>query len=459
MASVPDTRPLWSVITTETWLIRGNVGDAVSYIRKTAGSFDAAAEKQRSGDWEGALHDWEAVVARWPKDIVGLSNVAACARELGRLDYAGDVIDRALRQFPGHAGVIAQAALIEERRGRWGSSAKYWEAIVHTRRAPLSWCHCYVHNLLILGRLDEADALLKTWTARFPENAGFMALAAMIASERKNLDEALALWSAYRLRYPDDPVGWEHYGRVYQARQNALIESSGEQAIDIVTLESVERHEDAETSRLLQNFESIGHDCEFGLVQRRFGAEPVGLLRFNSVAYGDLVTAVANGFAQMGEPETTELITVSNGEFFVQDRRWRLGMHTFVFEGQQPADVLFGKLCRRVAFLRDKFLSDLAEGRKILVFTSPGLAQDDLVMLHRAFRSLGPVKLLHVAYGTASAGGFPDVAPGSVAALDDGLFVGRLTREGRTASGAWDIAFDEWVSVCEQVRDLAGIAP
>lgn len=33
-------------------------------------------------------------------------------------------------------------------------------------------------------------------------------------------------------------------------------------------------------SELVARFESLGDNCEFGLVQRHFGAEPVGVFRF-----------------------------------------------------------------------------------------------------------------------------------------------------------------------------------
>ena len=76
-------------------------------------------------------------------------------------------------------------------------------------------------------------------------------------------------------------------------------------------------------------------------------------------------------------------------------------------------------------------------------------------MLHRAFCSLGPVKLLCVYFGTDGED-LENVAPGGAAQLGDGLFIGRLSRAGKTASGTWDIMFGEWVRVCEQVCDLAG---
>ena len=47
---------------------------------------------------------------------------------------------------------------------------------------------------------------------------------------------------------------------------------------------------------MLLRFESIGSDCEFGAVQRRYGAEPLGLLRWNDVDILSLEQALAACF-------------------------------------------------------------------------------------------------------------------------------------------------------------------
>ena len=51
---------------------------------------------------------------------------------------------------------------------------------------------------------------------------------------------------------------------------------------------------------LMLDFESLGENCEFGLVQRRCGIEPLGLLRFSSTPLPPLLHALRERFAGMG---------------------------------------------------------------------------------------------------------------------------------------------------------------
>jgi hypothetical protein len=52
---------------------------------------------------------------------------------------------------------------------------------------------------------------------------------------------------------------------------------------------------------LAGRFESLGHDCEFGLLQRRVGAEPLDLLRFATMTLDRLVDGLRQGFEGVGE--------------------------------------------------------------------------------------------------------------------------------------------------------------
>ena len=66
------------------------------------------------------------------------------------------------------------------------------------------------------------------------------------------------------------------------------------------------------------------------------------------------------------------------------------------------------------------------------------------------------MRLLHVRrVGVPLADRPFDVAPGQVYRLDEDLFVGFLGRLGNDGSD-WDIAFDEWISIC---RGLRGAVP
>ena len=121
------------------------------------------------------------------------------------------------------------------------------------------------------------------------------------------------------------------------------------------------------SAALMLRFESIGDSCEFGSVQRRYAAEPLGLLRWNDVQLDDLLAALANRFEGMGLPDHTEMPVLGNGEYTIKDTRWSLWMHTFLFEGQTDPAALYPKMCRRVvAWLRDKLVADLEAAEKDL---------------------------------------------------------------------------------------------
>jgi tetratricopeptide (TPR) repeat protein len=409
------------------------------------------------GDFAAALSVWEDVLERHPNQPDGYRGVIQCARESGDFARSMAAFEAGIQRFPQDLYIIGEAAIALDRQSRWKESIALWEKVVGSRKAPPMWLHMYAHDLLLLGRHDEIASLLPRWRKRFPDYHGFFALEGLLAQAREEWDKATAIWDDYRKRFPNEMAGWEHHGQSLQGRQMARLDAhlnGGEDLPEPAVPEKIEVVEDPKARALLMGFESIGHDCEFGLVQRRFGAEPLGLLRFNAVEFPGLMAAIAQRFDRMGEPDVTELITLFSGEYFVRDRRWGLGMHTFMFRGQVDPDIIFPKICRRIAFLRGKLLADFAEGRKIFVFLSPRLSLTELQMLHRELQSLGPVSLLNVRLVSTPIEGFGPGRSGEAIEIDRGLFVGYLGRSGRTPSGAWDIPFDDWLAVCASVSSL-----
>lgn len=421
--------------------------------RERVQAINTAFERQVAGDLSTALDLWENVRTRWPQHVTAYIAAAACARQLGQLDRAEAITAEGAQRFPADRNLIAEAAQNLQSRGDWAGSVTLWERIVDRHDAQPSWLHIYAHALLICGQYDKLEIALRRFRALYPEKSSFISLEAMLASEREDWETAVRLWQGFREAFPDEPVGWEHYGRAHQELEYARMATRGDdQSVAPMDQAKVDVLNDEEARLLLIGFEGLGSDCEFGLVQRRFGAEPLSLLRFNAVTFGGLMTGLANRFDGMGVQGNTEMIALANGEYFIRDRRWGLGMHTFKFVGQIDADVLFRKFCERVVFLRDKLLADIAEGRKIFVFFAPGLAVNDLKMLHAALRELGPVKLLHVTTTDAAQANGLLAESGEVALVESDLYIGYLSRTGRTVTGAWDIAFDDWLAVCRKVR-------
>ncbi len=305
--------------------------------------------------------------------------VAAHARELGDLALSEDTLERGIGLFPDSDVLVSEAASVAERKGQWDEAVSLWEKIVDRADASPVWLQCYAHDLMVLGRFDRADALLQSYRQRFPDHSGFLAVQGMIAATRGEHDLALTLWSKYRSLHPNDPAGWDHYGRALQARELERLEhGTGKGRNEPAVPVRIEVVSDEPARELMLGLESLGTNCEFGLLQRRFGAEPPGLLRFNATESTSLVSALLQRFEGMGDPENTQLTTLGNGEYFLEDRRWGLGMHTFLFEGQTNPSELYEKLCKRVGFLKRKMLEDLEEARKVFVFLDSKLSLEEV---------------------------------------------------------------------------------
>lgn len=207
---------------------------------------------------------------------------------------------------------------------------------------------------------------------------------------------------------------------------------------------------DEATREFLLGFESVGATCEFGLVQRRYQAEPLGLFRWNVTPWRALIRAMDRGLEGLGDPVNTVLERSKFGEFLVRDTRFGFGMNTFKRPGEVEESELLRQMCARTVFLRDKFFRDLAEGEKIFVYRLTTIDIPELEAIHDALCRFGPVRMLGVL--ACDGPGRPD---GSILQRRAGLCVGFL-RPGQFPTH-WDIPFEAWVDLC---RDAAArLAP
>src|ERR1700709_963317 len=94
----------------------------------------------------------------------------------------------------------------------------------------------------------------------------------------------------------------------------------------------------ADTDLVLQ-FESIGDNCEFGLVQRLAGAEPLGLLRFAGTPLRNLLGGLNARFADIADPNHVRVVA-ENGEFMVKLTKYDFTFHAHVKVGDMAPDVL-----------------------------------------------------------------------------------------------------------------------
>jgi hypothetical protein len=196
------------------------------------------------------------------------------------------------------------------------------------------------------------------------------------------------------------------------------------------------------------HFQSIGDNCEFGLVQRYFLAEPVSLLRWNRISLGALIIGLDQDFQGLGAPENTSLDVDPNGEYSLFDNRYAMAMHTFlkVHLVSEDPDELFRKMCQRQAYLGRQFVEDLSDPDQVFVYKSiDNKAVEDAIALHAALQRHAPNYLLFAVEASEErpAGSVEEVAPR--------LFIGSIDHFARAGEG-WDhLAFDDWRLVCREV--------
>jgi len=359
-------------------------------------------------------------------------------RHAGNFDEADRILTDGLKRHPDHAELRGNYAWVAHRRGDWPEALSRWD--VYKAQFPAHSVGYSSLGIVLreLHRFDEADAVLREGLSRHPDNSELVGNYAWVAYHRHDWPEALRRWEVFREKFPADPLG---------DRQVVLVLGELGRFDEATALSRPaalpQTNTSAPPANLMLAFESLGENCEFGVVQRHFGAEPLGLLRFTSTPPRLLAAALRDRFVGVGLAENTTL-TVHNGEYMTGDKRYHMSMHTFIPAGNDDRTKRFTNFCRRLVFLRDKLISDLEQAEKHFVYGSHShLADKDIRGLWEAMRACGENRLLFVHPAAASE------LPGSIRKLEDGLIVGFLDR-----FSVEDPSFDLWLKLCQDSHAL-----
>jgi len=203
---------------------------------------------------------------------------------------------------------------------------------------------------------------------------------------------------------------------------------------------------------LMLRFESIGENCEFGLVQRRCGAEPLGLFRFASAPLPKLLAGLAARFEGLSNPDNLEVKLSGNGlEYLVTDKKFQLLYHAWVLADEMTALEVHQREVRRLPLLIRKFLEDLTEAKKVFVYHGmEPLSEADANRLLAALRRFGPNTLLWVEVADA------EHPPGSVASQGEGLLKAFIDRFA-PGENAHDLSLDCWTEICREAHRLSRV--
>ncbi len=199
-------------------------------------------------------------------------------------------------------------------------------------------------------------------------------------------------------------------------------------------------------AELVACFESLGNDCEFGDVQRHFGAEPLGLFRWSNPLPEAILRALKNNLSDLGDAAYVALDSQTPAEWIVYEPNYDLKQHTHVREGQLSEEAVKEQQMLRFRFLRRTFLEDLAEATKIYVIKAhPNLTLETVLPIAQELRRIAPHWLLWVISGE-DVGAVEVVEPGLVRGT-----VGYLRTQGECFG---NFSFDTWGLVLKNTWQL-----
>jgi tetratricopeptide (TPR) repeat protein len=363
-------------------------------------------------------------------------------RESGQLEEATALGDAWRERFPGDRGLWIGCARVAEDRGLLTDAIAILAEARQTGQISADLEAAYVRALSLAGQDGLAERVCAAGLARLPTAFRLIEQHVVLPLRRADFEEAARRAAHWRRQQPEDMAIARLADRV-----TALVDDGTDRA-------ALDGSGQGGLAALFLRFESLGATfggCEFGTVQRHFGAEPIGLLRWGNMQVAGLSAALQARFAGLGEPEFTRVLEQDVGgnvcEYFIADERYHFWAHTFIRTDEAPRERVYRQTLRRLAFLRDKLIEDLENAEKIFVFKLPdAVSREEIEDLFAMLRTYGPATLLCVSLADE------DHPGGSVEMLRPGLFMGRVGMWGSARDDAMrGVDFSAWRDVCVEV--------
>ncbi len=206
---------------------------------------------------------------------------------------------------------------------------------------------------------------------------------------------------------------------------------------------------DFSDAEILEQFESIGLNCEFGLVQRAFGIERLGLLKWCVSEPEMLIEALGKRFDGIGDENNVE-IGRHGWEYDIIDKAYGFRGHSFVAAESIEISVFKKNTENRLKLLKRKLIEDLEDGQKIFVYKQNGqpFPEETMFKIANLISDFGGSTLLWVCDHKIT--GKP---AGSVDWLDKNLIRGHITKFA-PYDDAHSIDLDGWIEICRNAFAL-----
>lgn len=340
---------------------------------------------------------WKTLYERNSESNEYIIGYGCALKESEKYDEAEDVFSQALQTQPDNVEIHANFAQIAAARRNWDAAANRWQKIINLFPDVTSVWIMAADAYRQAGWLQDATELLNAAIKLEPRRVELHVHQAMTAEKAGEWDQAVHYWDAASLLSPKDLNIQNSRGdAIWQATMSCLEKNNAPtKSSTVISPETPEAGE--HLKKLALSFEGLGDNCEFGIVQRRFGADPIGLFRFAAIDITTLADLAKEKFASLGTRETTELDLTADDEYLIRDTKNPYHMHCFVRKDSVDPEKFLSQQISRINFLKRKLIEDLESAEKIFVYKSSyGTDERDIINLHEVLCQFGANTLLVV---------------------------------------------------------------
>jgi tetratricopeptide (TPR) repeat protein len=428
-------------------LTQQRIKSEMTHFQESDAVLAAADSAHQAGQRDTALELWGMHRHLCPADPRGYISAGVSLRNSGNFDASDALLRFGLEKCKDRIALAIEYAWNAHYQGQWDEALQRWERVHDWFPKHPAGVVGIGRVLIQLGRFLEADERLTNSIATFPTDPWVAITLAELATAQENWLQALTRWNQVLAVRPDSESAIAQRGIAqWHLRQTEHMTRRPCVVADRVSDHSEDHRERTATPDLLIKYESLGENCELGLVQRHFGAEPLGLLRWTYCTVDALIGLLEHRLFGFGELENIKLIRTSWKEYMIREDRYGISFHTFSTKDIVDESAFLRKQSSRLVWLAQKLVADLTESSKRFVLKLYNPTSDFQIRKIHSLLQVYSVnnKLLCISVSPAVSEG------GTAVNAGNGLALGKLSR--RNPGKRWDIPFSEWRAILESTE-------